>query len=750
MDEAEIKRIIEEALKASGKDARGTALKNAMEAAFRGAAKSSEIQKLNKEIKEQIKNQKLANEVTEELNDAIDELTKSQEDLVKASEGLTEQYYKLAKGTGLNIVQSQRLAEKAVSARDTLEQLGTAAYKGSGKISDFTSAFKGKLGGAGDAFVKVGNSLQSNIDNYRTLSNVGAAFGQNLVELRETAAQAGLPIEDFVTLISKNSEVLAQTYGSATQGAKAFAQLSESFRRTDIEFLAPLGLTIDDFNSALLTTINLQRLTGTFERDNIKGQTESARGLITEIDKLAKLTGIQRTQLQKQLEAQMAQATFAAYAQNQTEETRLRMQTFAATISEIAPEMKTGLLDLIANQGVATTQAGKELVMNMQGASGVINSLQSGAITTEQALQQFQDAASRGEQSLRSVAQTGTVGFINNMYPAMLKVTRAQMNFADVTDEASKRSDALTKQLSQFQDASKRLASSFQSLETGFFRNLGGALGLGIDGMNKGMKDLAIGINSLSSGSKALLYIGTSLSSYVLDKATQVGVVFAGTLQALKVAGFTDKGIFGTLGGLGGGKVGKYGTMAGRGLGIAGGGLGVGLGAYEAYNADSASGKLIGIGEGAAGGALMGAQIGAIFGGPLGALVGAGFGALGGAAVAGIAGGVGKPVSRATGTLGEIGLPFEPKTTNLQVHAGERVLNPTEAQEYNAGGSGGNAQYAQLNAQMTQYNMTAKETLELQKANYKALNTLVNINMATEKNTKKTSKVVDKVGPSIV
>jgi hypothetical protein len=749
MDEAEIKRIIEEAIKDSGKGAQGTALKNAMESAFRSAAKSSEVQKLNKEIKEQIKNQKLSNEATEELNDAIDELTKSQEDLIKASEGLTEQYYKLAKGTGLNIVQSQRLAEKAVSARDTLEQLGTAAYKGSGKISDFTSAFKGKLGGAGDAFVKVGTSLQNNIDNYRTLSNVGAAFGQNLVELRETAAQAGLPIEDFVTLISKNSEVLAQTYGSATQGAKAFAQLSESFRRTDIEFLAPLGLTIDDFNSALLTTINLQRLTGTFERDNIKGQTESARGLITEIDKLAKLTGIQRTQLQKQLEAQMAQATFAAYAQNQTEETRLRMQTFAATISEIAPEMKTGLLDLIANQGVATTQAGKELVMNMQGASGVINSLQSGAITTEQALQQFQAAARSGEQGLRGVAQTGTVGFVNNMYPAMLKVTRAQMNFADVTDEAAKRSDSLTKQLSQFQDASKRLSASFQSLETGFFRNLGGALGLGIDGMNKGMKDLAIGINSLSSGSKALLYIGTSLSSFVLDKATQVGVVFAGTLQALKVAGFTDKGVFGTLGGLGGGKVGKYGTMAGRGLGIAGGGLGIGLGAYEAYNADSASGKLIGMGEGAIGGALMGAQIGAM-GGPLGALIGAGIGALGGAAVAGIAGGVGKPVSRATGTLGEIGLPFEPRTSNLQVHAGERVLNPTEAQEYNAGGSGGNAQYAQLNAQMTQYNMTAKEALELQKANYKALNTLVNINMATEKNTKKTSKVVDKVGPSIV
>lgn len=744
MDEQELQRLIEK----QGKE-NAAAIKQLVEGLKKQNLSEAEFKRINEELRKFTKNLRANNIEDQKLKRAIEDVVDQAESMVKASTQLNEKFYQLARGTGLNIQQSQRMADRASATKDTLEKLGGAAIRGSGNISDFTDAFKGKLGGAGDAFVKVGTSLQSNIDNYRTLSNVGAAFGQNLIELRETAAAAGLPIEDFVKLISQNSEVLAQTYGSATQGAKAFARLSESFRRTDIEFLAPLGLTIDDFNSALMTTINLQRLTGTFERDNIKGQTESARGLITEIDKLAKLTGIQRAQLQKQLEAQMAQATFAAYAQNQTEETRLRMQTFAATISEIAPEMKTGLLDLIANQGVATTQAGKELVMNMQGASGVINSLQSGAITTEQALQQFRDAASRGEQSLRGVAQTGTVGFVNNMYPAMLKVTRAQMNFADVTDEAAKRNNELTVQLSQFQDASKRLSASFQSLETGFFRNLGGALGIGIDGMNKGMKDLAVGINSLSSGSKALLYIGTSLSSFVLDKATQVGVVFAGTLQALKVAGFTDKGIMGTLGGLAG-KGSKGRTMAGRTLGIAGGGIGVGLGAYEAYNADSASGKLMGMGEGALGGALMGAQLGAMFG-PLGALAGAGIGALGGAAVAGIAGGMGKPVAgRATGTMGEIGLPFEPKTTNLQVHAGERVLNRQETQDYNAESAGVSSQYAQLNAQMTQYNMTAKEALELQKANYKALNTLVSINAATEKNTKRTSKVVDKVGPSIV
>jgi hypothetical protein len=60
------------------------------------------------------------------------------------------------------------------------------------------------------------------------------------------------------------------------------------------------------------------------------------------------------------------------------------------------------------------------------------------------------------------------------------------------------------------------------------------------------------------------------------------------------------------------------------------------------------------------------------------------------------------------------------------------------------------SQYSQLNSQMTQYNSTAKEMLQLQKDNNRAVSTLVAVNMATEKNTKRTSKMVDKVGPSLV
>jgi hypothetical protein len=79
------------------------------------------------------------------------------------------------------------------------------------------------------------------------------------------------------------------------------------------------------------------------------------------------------------------------------------------------------------------------------------------------------------------------------------------------------------------------------------------------------------------------------------------------------------------------------------------------------------------------------------------------------------------------------------------VHAGERVLNPAETQEYNQG----KPDTAQ-SQRMLEFTQTTKQLLEAQNMTNQLLNKQVSIQMATEKNTKKTSKVVDKVGSSII
>jgi hypothetical protein len=737
MDEAEIKKILQEAGKNASAENKKN-IKNLTDELKKGNLNPTQIRNINTELKKQALQMKLSADQLKRFNKTVDDSTNRQLDLLDATEKLEKGFYQSYRAAGLSSAAATEAAEKHKKATEFVKAFGSAAYKGSGKIDEYTSIFKGRLGGFGDVVVGIGSSLQSNVDIYRTLSNVGAAFGQDLVKLRETAAAAGLPIEDFTKLIKDNSQSLSALYGSTTLGATNFSRLSKEFRTANIEYLAPLGLTVDDLNEALLTTLNISRLTGSIDIRDTKTQQTAARELVIEMDKLSKLTGQSRQALTKELQAQMTQTNFMSFMSKQTKETQLRLQTFAAGVSSFAPELKTGLLDLIASQGVPTTKAAEELVMTMRGSGAIVKQLTSGQIDTATALRMMQDEAKSSVKTFGNLTDFGVVPFLDKLQGGVNRFATAQMNLDSVSAEALKRQSSLTNSLSQFENASKTLSASFQSIETGFFAYLGGTLGKGIEGTNIGVQMLAATINSMSPATKALLYVGTKLSSYILDKATQIGVVYSGTFMALKQANMAGgASMFGGMGKAAGqaGKSFIKSPMAKFGVG----GLVAGVGANLA-GPETETGKALGV----LSGALTGASVGSMFG-PIGTAVGAVAGGL--MSMAGQADYSGKvhPVSRASGTLGEIGLPFEPKTTNLKVHAGERVLNPQETSEYNkAVPDAGQTQY------MMEYNQTAKQLLEATKDTNALLNKQVAIAMATEKNTKKTYQMVDKVGPSIV
>jgi len=705
--------------------------------ALQQAASSSELKRLNQQYREAIKNSKLSAKAETAALKALEDSTEQQEKLIKASTDLNEKLYALAKETGLNVVQSQRLADRAVETRKVLGDLGKAAGEGTGKISDFTAAFKGKFGGIGDIVVGAGERLQANVDTFRTLSNVGAAFGQDLVKLREAAAMAGLPIEDFTELIKENAQGLSQLYGTTTQGALTFSRLSRSFRDLNSKQLMPLGFTTKQLNEALLTSQEIQRLTGTLNLDDTYSQMEAGKALVLEIDKLAKATGMQRDEVQKALKAQLSQTTFLAFMQGQTEETRLRLQSFATTIDSVAPEFKTGLLDLIASQGVPVTKAAEDLVLNLRGSGQIVRQLTSGQIDAATAVGMMQDEARKSVTTFRDVAKVGVVPFVNNLYGGSVKLASAQNKLIGATDEQRQKASDLTEGLTGFEKSAKEVSAAFQSLETGFLGVIGDTFGKGLGGLNAGLSSVASGITNMNNASKALLYSATSIGSYVLDKVTQSAVVFAGTYKALVLSGVGKAGGFSAAAtDLMGGKDSKYSKAGSAAMKNTPKALKFGAGAIATSLAAQAVGtdNIVGKGLDVAGYALTGATIGSIIPGigtGLGAAIGTGLGLY--------------QNSRATGTMGELGKPFEPKTSLLKVHAGERVLNPAETQEYNQ-----DKPDAAQSQRMLEFTQTTKQLLEAQKMTNELLNKQVAIQMATEKNTKKTSKMVDKVGSSIV
>ena len=75
-----------------------------------------------------------------------------------------------------------------------------------------------------------------------------------------------------------------------------------------------------------------------------------------------------------------------------------------------------------------------------------------------------------------------------------------------MTEEQLKAQDELTKNLTQFQDASKRLSGAFQGLEAGFLSFIGNTLGRGGGLLNTGITGLASSLMALPAGVQAIVY----------------------------------------------------------------------------------------------------------------------------------------------------------------------------------------------------------------------------------------------------
>jgi len=515
------------------------------------------------------------------------------------------------------IQQNEKMLEIGKKLGDSFVGIGKAAFEGSGSISAFTDNVKG-LG-------LLGNRLDVNIETFRQLSQSGANFGQSIVQLRTAAASAALPLDDFAALVANNSQNLAALFGSTTQGAQAIARLGAQTRELGIERLAPLGLTVDEINETLLLNLDSQRRTGILNTLTDQQRTTSAINFAEQLDRLAKLTGQQRDELRAQIEQQQSNERFQAALQGQTDETRQRLQGFAATVGGISPQLAEGFQDLIANAGVPVTESALALVQNIPEAQNIIRSLINGTVSAEQALVGIRDVSAASIDRFRKATVTGQVEFLS-LQGGIIELGRRVTDTGAVLDEQNKSATGLVQSLTTFEQATKVLSSQFQQIETGLLQAFGPALGGFVNIIKSAFGaggSVATALAKAPGLTAGLLVAGLS-GKLLFDAAKQTSIVAAGTRLGTAHLGLKGAAGAGSLIGKGAGIAGKgVGGLAG--LGIAAGGV------AQASNAETTGEKAFGVGQAAIGGALTGAMIGSVIpviGTAVGAAVG---GALGGA-----------------------------------------------------------------------------------------------------------------------
>jgi len=595
--------------------------------------KEAKVKKLNRETeaklfrdrlresRQAISEAKISKDLRKKLNNQLDDQVDSYNDLKKA----------------------QDKQQKAIAGvTSALGGLYSAAERGEGAISSFTGVFKGR-GVIGNAFASLGTRLDTNIETFRQLSQTGANFGQSIVGMREAAGQALLPLDDFASLVAENSQNLAALFGSTTEGARAIASLSEGMRTASVDSLAPLGFTVDEMNSTLLLNLERQRRTFNFDAGARTQNIESAINFAKQLDRLAKLTGTQREELQKQIEAQMSNERFQAMLAGATDDTRQRLENFAATIGSISPELTEGFQDLIANAGRPVTEAALALVQNMPEAQAAIQNLISGTTSSEQALMSVRNAAIKSQDRFRMATVTGTVEFLR-LQGGVIKLGTTAMDLNAVMAEQAASVPGLTQGLTTFQDSAKRLSSQFQMIETGLLSAFGPALGglaNATQGIMAGLGKVVAGLAQIPALTGSLILAGL-VGNFLLDRAAQTAVVFTGTYAALKASGMAKgANFFSRM--LGGGKGAKGRSGIGRALntttGKAVGGLGaaIGIGSSAGMLLDKDK-KNDAAGWWGLGGAVAGGVLGSFLG-PGGALMGASLGSMAGQGIGSMFGG---------------------------------------------------------------------------------------------------------------
>ena len=273
-------------------------------------------------------------------------------------------------GSGGNVVGDKISAftDKVNKAGKATNTMGEFMYRAGGSVSMFAKTVEGTLpsfagltgvlaGGAG----AVAQYLETTQAAFQGLSKTGLQFNGDLGLIRQTAARARMPLEEFATLVGKNSANLIALGAGADKGAKMFADLSQAmFEDGPIDGMMALGYSLKDTNEFLMDFTTLNRRDAAFQRMNAPKQAQAAAEFAKNLSIVSKLTGQQAKDLKNELmERQNAGATQARLRLLEKQGVEGVQQSYNAAQTELekGPEVLQNLMDDLIQTGVPMSEA---------------------------------------------------------------------------------------------------------------------------------------------------------------------------------------------------------------------------------------------------------------------------------------------------------------------------------------------------------------------------------------------------------
>lgn len=353
-------------------------------------------------------------------------------------------------------------AARANARMDTIDQGVTAFGTGLSFVSGFL------LG----AFL---NALKSTQETFSNFAKIGVI--ENMVDLRQAAADSGMSLETFTKAITEG--------GSAVRlmGIREFGALSREVIESTKQF-GHFGRTTEEINAATAKVAEEQRATGALRELDNRQQVKITQDYLKNVQELSALTGKQVEEIERQREADAADAQFQLKLSSMNAEEAAKMRNAVSIARETMGEDAANALKqgLLRGGNVMMSDFGAELAAMSGGAftndlQSLMDSARNGIVPS---LQEFGTQVSNSAKSVNAdftamgtsfgsfdEATARIVGTANSLSPERL--AEAQRNLENL-DNSTKGAAAAQDEFNKF------MSNIVQTLEP-LFRGLNDVMG---------------------------------------------------------------------------------------------------------------------------------------------------------------------------------------------------------------------------------------------------------------------------------
>jgi len=306
--------------------------------------------------------------------------------------------------------------------------------------------------------------FQNGTDTFRQLSAQGAAFGNNIETLRRSAAEAAMPLDMFANMVASNSTTLTLLGGTISEGAARMGKLSKEMRNAG--FLE-MGFTMEELNEHTLGYMALQARRGRLEKAGSDAERQGLQSYITQLDKLTKLTGMSRKEMEATMQRQAQEANVNAMLSKLEGKARENFTTNLAQAAELGPELEGAFKDLA--DGVAQTPLGESMAALSPEFAKLAQDSATGRITAAEFqerlkgiapdLEKFRDDMG-GAGTSALMGQDGLGELLGSLYK-LTEYTNKAINPKKLEEEQARR-DAITEGFAKFEQTIQEVKDKFQ------------------------------------------------------------------------------------------------------------------------------------------------------------------------------------------------------------------------------------------------------------------------------------------------